>query len=109
MRALAYVAGGVGLVGIGLGTFFGVRAISKNKDSKDISVCPPANMICDARDAAFTLATGSTVSFAVGLAGLGAGVGLFIASRPDPAPAAKGSVSVKLVPTVGGAAMMGSF
>src|SRR6185503_1288260 len=32
MRALSFVAGGLGLVGLGVGTFFGVRAISKNKD-----------------------------------------------------------------------------
>src|SRR5262249_55457955 len=42
MRAISYVAGGIGLVGIGVGTGFGIQAISK----KNTSNGPPASGGC---------------------------------------------------------------
>lgn len=107
MRALAYVAGGIGLAGIGVGSYFGVRAISQNKDSMDAAQCPRASLTCAARDQAFSAATGSTASFAVGIAGLGAATALFFLSRPGPAPT--GGVAWRLSPTAGGAALLGVF
>lgn len=45
-RTIGLVVGGVGIVGIGVGSFFGLRAKSKNDDSK--AHCPNDPNVCDA-------------------------------------------------------------
>jgi hypothetical protein len=42
-RIVGYTAGGLGLVGLGVGAFFGLRARSKNGDAKGICVDNPAS------------------------------------------------------------------
>jgi len=85
-RTLAYVLGGVGLVGVGVGSYFGLRAYSKWSDSdagcprNDQCTSAGAEAAKDARSAADV----STVSFAVGGVALGIGTLLFFTSKPSP-------------------------
>src|SRR5262245_50607154 len=76
-HTLAYVFGGVGIVGIGVGSYFGLRAMSKNKDAEafcnDDNVCNDAQGIAltdEAKDAALI----SNIGFAVGGAALATGI-----------------------------------
>lgn len=79
-RTTGLILGGVGVVGIGLGAFFGVSASSKWSDAKDMCTDYPygcgeagANKQADARSAA----TISTVGFVAGGALLAAGAVLY--------------------------------
>ncbi|HEY6459343.1 MAG TPA: hypothetical protein VIY73_04305 [Polyangiaceae bacterium] len=79
-RVVAYVLGGAGVVGIGIGTGFGIDAISKNGASNASGHCTGG---CDStgkslREQALSSATASTVAFGVGLAALAAGVVLYV-------------------------------
>jgi hypothetical protein len=73
-RTLAYVAAGVGIVGVGFGTAFGIGAL--NAKSNLDSAC--ANKVCPTSehgevDSGNRLATISTVAFILGGVGLAAG------------------------------------
>lgn len=79
-RVVAYVLGGAGVVGIGIGAGYGIDAISKNGASNSGGHCDSAG--CDPtgkrlREQALSSATVSTVAFGVGLAALAAGVVLY--------------------------------
>ena len=78
-RVVAYVLGGVGIVGIGVGTVFGLNAISKNKESNENGCngneCTSA--AAETRRDAQSAGTISTVAFVVGGAALAGGVVLF--------------------------------
>ncbi|MGC4087114.1 MAG: hypothetical protein QM756_04260 [Polyangiaceae bacterium] len=83
MRTASFIVGGVGVVGLGLGGFFGLRAISKNNDAtsgtcKD-GVCQEPNDYQTSQDAR-SAATLSNVCFAAGGAALATGVVLFLLS-----------------------------
>ncbi|MFT3765894.1 MAG: hypothetical protein QM820_10300 [Minicystis sp.] len=106
LRTAAYVVGALGLVGLGVGAGFGVRAMGKNSDSKDPAVCAPAAPTCAARDDAFSSATISTAAFIAGGAALGAGVVMFVVGRPKAAPPA---VSFAPAPGGGFVTFRGSF
>lgn len=86
-RALAYASGGIGIVGVAVGTYFGLHAKSRLDASK--ATCD-ANGGCSSHDGKIALdeanssATLSTVFFGVGIAGIGAGVALYVT-----APSAK--------------------
>ena len=104
LRTGSYIALGVGVVGIGVGTIFGLKAKSNYKDANDITDdpanCPPsgpcelAGPLFDRReqlgkdgDSAKTL---SIVGFVVGGAGLATGVTLFVlSSKKEPQASAK--------------------
>ncbi len=95
-RVPAYAALGVGVVGVGIGTVFGVMASSKKGDLEDR--CP--NKICttdpaDDIDSGKTLGTVSTVGFIVGGVGLIAGAYLFLTAGP------KRTATTKVSPFVG--------
>jgi hypothetical protein len=80
-RTIGYVALGVGFVGLGVGTFFGLRALSKKSEANRDCV----DKQCDAEglariDEAKTAATWSTVSLGIGLVGLVGGVYLVLSS-----------------------------
>ncbi|MEZ4225576.1 MAG: hypothetical protein R3B13_31780 [Polyangiaceae bacterium] len=84
-RMWSFVAGGVGVVGVGVGAYFGLRAISKNDESNSHckgSLCDPQGLeLADEADAAATV---SNVAFGVGAVGLVAGGYLFFTSSPPP-------------------------
>lgn len=79
---LGWVALGVGVVGVGVGGYFGLSALSKKSESEDHcggSIGQSGANQCDAegvdlRDQAKSAATFSTVGFAVGALGIGAGI-----------------------------------
>ena len=80
-RTAAIIAGGVGIVAVGVGTFFGLRALAKKSDGD--AHC--AGRVCDAQglaleDQAHASATASTIAFGAGLAALGIGAYLWLTS-----------------------------
>jgi hypothetical protein len=91
MRTAGWVLGGVGVVGIGVGAVFGVRAASLESDADDRCPersCPdPASL--ELHDDARTSAHVSTIAFAAGVGALGAGVVLLLVA-PDDETAAVG-------------------
>jgi hypothetical protein len=99
-RIVALATGAAGVIGLGLGTYFGVTAITKHNDPN--AACPGAASNCSAQidlnnQAGFN-ADASTVSFAVGLAALGVGAFLWF-----------GDSGVSVSPGVGRLAVSGSF
>ena len=74
-----WIVGGAGVVALGVGTYFGFRAISKANDAEEI--CPKG--ICDqaegetAASDAHSAAKISNISFALGAAAIAAGVVLY--------------------------------
>lgn len=90
-RTLALVAGGVGVVGVGLGSVLGLIAISKWSDAKkgcDNTGCDSASI--SEGQSAETLANVSTVGFIVGALGLGGGAYLWLTAPRQP-PESKAS------------------
>ncbi|MET0792262.1 MAG: carboxypeptidase-like regulatory domain-containing protein [Polyangiaceae bacterium] len=75
-RAAAYVSWGVGLVGVGVGTAFGVMTLKNKHDLKcEGNSCPASER--DAVDSAKRSGNISTIAFAVGGAGLALGTVLY--------------------------------
>jgi hypothetical protein len=82
-RTLAYVVLGVGVVGVGVGTVFGLTALSKKNDLAQ--ACP--NNACrttqqDNLDSAKSAGTISTIAFGAGAAALIVGGVLFFTASP---------------------------
>jgi hypothetical protein len=98
LKTVGLVLGGVGVVGIGVGSFFGLKAISKINDAKDASC---ARSVCqeqadlDKTEDANTAATISNVAFIAGGASLVGGALLFFL-----APSQQ-EMGVRAVPYVG--------
>jgi hypothetical protein len=90
---LAWVAGGVALTSLGIGTYFGLTAFSKN-DAASLAcprnVCTAAGIELDQQGR--TAATASTVAFAIGAAATLATVGLIV-FRGSSAPAPQIAIS----------------
>jgi hypothetical protein len=96
-RTAALVVGGVGVAALAAGTYFGVRAVGKHQDSQDACTTNPCSQASkDLNGTAKTFADVSTVSFAVGLAGIGVGAFLWLRGSSQGAPR-----TVRVVPRVG--------
>lgn len=99
-KTLALVSGGLGVVGLAVGSVFGLQAQSKNNDALQPQNCRTSslctqnglNLTNDAKSAA----TISTVSFVAGGALAAGGVVLWLT-----APSASPQTGMRLVPTVG--------
>jgi hypothetical protein len=95
-RTPAYVALGIGVIGAGVGTAFGLMATSKKSDLDSAcgaqKQCGPDQK--DDIDTGKTFGTVSTVAFVVGAVGLVAGAYLFLASGPTTKTAHAPSKSV---------------
>jgi hypothetical protein len=81
-RLAAYALGGVGVIGIGLGTYFGLRAFSHWSDSED--ACPNGRCTQEGETAANDArrsADVASVCFALGGVALAAGTWLFLTSE----------------------------
>jgi serine/threonine-protein kinase len=106
-RFVAMGLAGAGVVGLGIGTYFGIRSIDKHSDYEKLctgNVCQPA--AGPLHDEAVSAGTASTVSFVLGAALAAGGVALwFLAPR--------NSTSVAVAPAVGsssaGATLAGTW
>jgi len=104
-QRIGLVVGGAGLVGIGLGTFFGLQASSKWSDAKGKCTDYPYGCGADATDlrsSAHSRAIVSTVAFVAGGALLATGLVLYLT-----APANKETVALGFGPS--SAFVQGSF
>jgi hypothetical protein len=106
LKVAGLAVGAVGLAGIGLGVFAGLKAQSTYKDAADLCkgtppACPAGSPAFSQRDSAGTWATVSTVSFAAGGAALAGGALLYFVL----APAASTKTTVAVAPSPGGAAL----
>lgn len=120
LRTGAYVALGVGVVGLGVGTIFGLKAKSKYKEANGITDDPnncPASGPCELAGALFDKREGlgkdgdsaktlSIVGFALGGVGVATGVTLYILSNKKEQPAA---AKVEPFLGVGNVGLRGSF
>jgi len=93
-RTLAWVAGSIGLAGVAVGTGFGLAAISAWSDVKQL--CPGTPRRCDnagfeRADTAEAYATASTIAFALGAAGIGTAIALWVAA-PERAARRSGAI-----------------
>jgi len=84
VRTAAYVVGALGVAGLGVGTYFGVRALSKNSSAE--KHCPTDDT-CDAPGVDYTTqakhaAVASNIAIAVGAAFVVTGVVLYLSSEP---------------------------
>lgn len=99
-KTLGLVAGGVGVVGLGVGGFFGLRAINKNKDSKQF--CDGNSCVDQGyrdRQDARSAGNVATVGFAVGAAGLIGGAVLFF-TAPNGESSSQSAQGLRVVPSV---------
>jgi serine/threonine-protein kinase len=79
-RTIGIVVAGVGVVGVGIGTLFGFRAIAKNSDAKELcdgATCRDERGVTLTDDAK-SAATISNVAFGAGLACLAGGIILYV-------------------------------
>jgi hypothetical protein len=97
-RTLGFVAGGFGIVSVGVGSFFGLKAFNR-WDARNAACqggCTPEAKT--ASDDAQQAATISTIGFGVGVAALGAGLVLILTApsskEPSPSSAHVGKVQV---------------
>lgn len=103
-RTVAFVAGGVGVAGLVVGSIFGVLAIEKNSDRNDLKAqCDPLGTCKTPENAekgtafvddARAFANVSTVGFVVGGVGIAAAAVLLLT-----APSAPATAGVKVMPT----------
>jgi hypothetical protein len=93
-RTIGLIVGGVGVVGIVIGSVFGLKAKSKNDQSKD--ACSPAepnrcsNQGVELRDQALNAAKIGTIGMIVGGVGLVGGITLFLTAPSDKPASARG-------------------
>lgn len=93
-RTIGLIVGGVGVVGIVVGTVFGLKAKSKNDQSKN--ECSPAdpnrcsNQGVELRDQALNAAKIGTIGMIVGGVGLVGGITLFLTAPSDKPATATG-------------------
>jgi len=108
-RTLGFVAGGIGVVSIGVGSYFGLKAFSR-WDARNTGCT--GGCTADAKtagDDAKSAATVSTIGFAAGAAALGAGIVLILTSssskEPEPPSAHVGKLRVGLLTSRDGAGL----
>lgn len=104
-RPVGFALAGVGVVGIGVGAYFGFDTFSK-RSARDPHCLAT---FCDAEgislnDKAHTSATISTIAFAAGFVAAGAGVYLLLTSAQ-----AKKTAGWRAVPTASGLTVLGDF
>ena len=88
-RTLPLIAGGIGVLGVGVGAFLGLRAISQWDDSREF--CPADRCNQKGYDLATSASRSgnlSTLFFAVGAVGLGTGATLWLLN-PTPSTASR--------------------
>ena len=109
-RILALVAGGAGVVGLGLGSFFGLRSISKHSDYASLcsgDVCAPS--AGPLHDDAVAAGNASTVAFVVGGALVAGGVLLWFTAPKAGSPAAGLRAAATVRSSSAGATLAGAW
>lgn len=106
-RIAGVAAGGLGLVAVGVGSYFGVSALQKNNESND-GHCRDGN-ICDAtgvdlRERAMAAGTASTALFIAGGVALAGGVVLFAT-----APSGREESAARVIATPAGLVLDGRW
>jgi hypothetical protein len=83
-KILAIVAAGAGVVGVGVGSVFGLMTLSKKSDAQAVcpSLCATDEGVSKWNDAK-SAATVSTVAFVVGAVGLAGGAALWFTARSE--------------------------
>ena len=105
-RTMGLIVGAAGIVGVGVGTYFGLRTFSKNSDAEDH--CP--NGQCkDQEGMALTeeaknAATAANIAFGVGLAALAGGVVLYLTAPSGQSAARHNTLKARVGP---GSIMLG--
>jgi hypothetical protein len=100
-RTTAWIIGGAGIVALGVGSYFGMRAFSKWNDAKSLcndSKCPSQSnsLKSDAESAAMISNVG------IGLGVIGIGLGSYLLFRPSSSESNQAEQSkVRVVPIVG--------
>ncbi len=97
-RPAGWIVGGAGVVAIGVGTYFGLSAISKSNDAKrqcSPSLCTSPGAVSENGDAK-TYATVSDVAIGAGLAAVAVGAYLLF-TAPSASPAATGTLVTPFV------------
>jgi hypothetical protein len=95
-RTVGVVVGALGVFGLGAGTYFGLRARSLFDDAKSHCVRYPDQCGLEAvtkSQEAKQAADISTVSFVIGLAGVGGGIALWL-TAPRPVPSVRAAFGV---------------
>jgi hypothetical protein len=108
-RPLGFVVGGIGIAAIGVGAVTGILAIGTKSDLEAECPDPLSCKTVEGRDLASkgeTLTTTSTVTFVLGLAGLGGGIVLVLTSPDSPTSTA---LAPAALPGGGGAILRGRF
>jgi hypothetical protein len=108
VRTVGWVVGGVGLAALGVGSYFGVRAISKRHDSDAHcrgSTCDPEGLALI--DEAKSAATVANIGVGAGLIGLGAGTYLVLSAGAGPLRAAAPSGRPPCTPPIGATLVAG--
>ncbi len=109
-RVIGLVVAGVGVVGVGIGTVFGLKAMSDNNDAK--SLCPQSTCASaagvQANDDAKSAATLSTVAMIAGVAAIGGGAVLYF-TAPKRASQTGLHVSPQIGPGIAGIRIGGAF
>lgn len=108
---LGYALGALGVFSIGIGSYFGVRALSKKSESD--RTCPTATT-CDgpgysANQDAKTFADVSTITIALGVVGVGLGTYFVLTDKRGPSPTARIRVDVGGAPGGGNVWLSGRF
>jgi hypothetical protein len=103
---------GVGVVGVGLGTAFGVMALNSTAEAKedcDGNTCPDTVSVRRARDAAVLQGNVSTATFIIGGAGIAAGVAMLVLNMTSSPPPKKEQAFVRPYIGAGEAGVFGAF
>ena len=107
---LGYVIGGVGMASLGVGGYFGTKAMSTWKDRKDEcdgNDCSSRGLTLDADTNRY--ANYANVGVGVGLLGLGIGTFLVLSSGPQAAPSTDSGVAVAPMLSPTGVGARGSW
>lgn len=97
LRTAAYIAGGVGLLGLGVGGVSGIVALLKKNEVDTICTDPTycSDEGLQAERTGKSAAIASTIGFSVGLVGAAAGVTLWVLSAGGRAEAKKSSLFIR--------------
>lgn len=118
-RTAGFVLGGVGIVALGVGGYFGLRAFSKWSDRQDNCVGGCNSAAKSAGDDAKSAATVANIGIGVGVVAIGIGTYLVLSSKSSSEPSAAAHRGVRQArtlqvlptasPTGGGLLLQGSY